>query len=422
MPNIVFKAYGGAKEIGRSFYTLEKENKKLVLDAGLKVMKEKEVLKPEIDENEEFNDIILSHAHTDHIGLLPLLKFKNAYATKPTKDLSKLIWADMRKISGLFSDKDIQNAYSKIKTVEYEKPYSIANFKAMFFEAGHIIGSAMTLLDDKILYTGDFNTASSRILKPAKPIKAETLIIEGTYARKNEVFLNKKELLKKFSNLINETLENGGSVVIPSLAIGRAQEVLLTLAALIKSRIIKNVPIYIDGMIKKSMKIYRQNAIYAKEEIKRQILASLEDPFLNPMFKVSRHKKRMDIKKPCIVVSTSGMLNGGPIFHYLKLFGNDERSLLLFVSYQPEHSNGYEVLNGRRNIKLNGEEIELKMKTDQLRFQGHANYRDIIRFIKTIKPKKVIMVHCHKDADKEIADQLKNIELIVPSIKEEVLI
>ncbi|MEM4295533.1 MAG: MBL fold metallo-hydrolase [Candidatus Anstonellales archaeon] len=418
--DITFTAFGGAKEIGRSCYMLEKDGKAILLDAGIKVVKNN-ILMPDIDKNNEFDSVILSHAHTDHVGMLPLIKFNTAYATKPTKELSKLLWADQKKLTGLFDNRLINDAYSKIKAVEYRKPFSLNHvFKAEFFEAGHILGSAMTLINDKILYTGDFNTSASRILNPALPVKADVIILEGTYLGGENKFLPKKELIKQFSSIVNNVLNRNGCIIIPCFAIGRAQEILITLEALIRSGIIKKVPIYIDGMIKKAMKIYRQNVIYAREEIKMRILASLDDPFMNPLFKVSRHKKRADIKKPCIIVSTSGMLNGGPIFHYLNLLANDDKNMILFVGYQAEGSKGAEIINGKRLIETDYGEIHINAEVQQIRFPGHAQHDELIRFVRTIKPKKAIFVHCERNIESLLSSELKDIEFIIPSINENI--
>jgi predicted metal-dependent RNase len=412
-----FTSYGGAEEIGRSCHVIEKNNEQLMLDAGIKVLDNK-VLMPTLDMNKKYENVVLSHAHTDHIGLLPLLNFTKAYASKPTKDLANIVWADQRRISGLITTKQINEANSKIKVVDYEKPFKAGSFDLTFYEAGHVLGSVMTLIDKKILYTGDFNTSGSRILNPAKAVNAEILITEATYG-KDEHFLSKKELTKKFAELINSTLDKGGSVIIPSFAIGRAQEVLITLHALMTSNIIRKVPIYIDGMIKKALKIYRQNVLFARKEIQMQILASLNDPFLSPLYKVSKHKERKDIKKPCIVVSTSGMLTGGPIFYYLKLLGKDENSLLLFVGYQPDGSKGKAIIQGLKTIEgIDNETIEINARVEQIRFPGHSDYKGLLHFIRTVKPKKLIVIHREKKTADELANDIKNIEIIQPKTNE----
>ncbi len=410
------KVYGGGSEVGRSMFKIEKDGKELGLEAGIKLGKEIEY--PLIKEEEIAENIVISHCHLDHVGYLVHIDKKlNLYSTKPTRDLIPVLVGDYSKLANI---KFNSNALTKkVKIIEYKKALSINSFKVEMFNAGHIIGSAMIKIDD-VLYTGDFNTRSSKILDPAEFIKAKTLIVESTYSGRDDLLPPMKKEVNRLAEIINKTIKRGGVVLIPSFAIGRAQEILITLDSLMKSGIITKVPIFIDGMIKKAMKVYRMNVIYARKDIQNQILMSLEDPFRSSNFKVSKSKERKDVKAPCIIVTTSGMLTGGPVYKYLKMFGKDEKSTIVFVGYQAEGTPGREILEGKRKIVREDEEIEIGMEINRIRVSGHCDRNDLLRFIKTTKPKKVILVHGEKKKQEQLAEDLEDYEVIIPKNKEEI--
>ncbi len=411
---IKIRFYGATGEVGRSCFVFEKE-KTIGVEAGIKLGKNIEF--PTIEEKPEI--LLISHSHLDHVGFIPHLKHNyNIIATKPTRELMPVILSDYARISGFeFNANDI---IKRTKIKEFGEKFRVNGFGIELFNAGHILGSAMIKVED-VLYTADFNARGSRILESAKPVKCSTLIIESTYGGREDIIPPLKEELAKLCNIIEETVKRGGIVLIPSFAIGRAQEILIALEAFMRSKRIPKVPIYIDGMIKKAMRIYRMNVIYAKKDLQNQILMSLHDPFLSDFFKVSRHIDRKDVKKPSIIVTTSGMLTGGPVYKYLKLFGEDENSTLVFVGYQAEGTPGRDILEGKRVIRIDEEEKEIKMRIERIKISGHSDRNDLIRFINTIKPSKVILVHGEKDKMKELEEDLiSKYDVIAPKLGEEI--
>lgn len=207
--------------------------------------------------------------------------------------------------------------------------------------------------------------------------------------------------------IINKTLNRGGHVIIPSFAVGRAQEVLLALDDYMRSGAITPTKIFVEGMIVKAMKIYRHNAIYANDDIKKRILMSEDDPFKSPNFFQSRSKSRKDaLEEASIIVTTSGMLTGGPVLHYLEKLGNDPKSTMIFVGYQAEGTPGSEVLKGKRKLNIRDKVIELKLQVEQVKLSGHADYNELLQFIKSIKGlKRVFLMHGEK---KDLKDALEN--------------
>ncbi len=408
-----FTFYGGAQEVGRSCIKVEKEGRALYLDCGIKLPG------PELPLAEERHPVVVSHAHLDHIGFLPHLK-PLVHTTKVTRELMPVLLADYQRLSGLIGKEDVRELMGRVEQHAYE-PFSLNGFAVELFNAGHILGSAMVRLDGKVLYTGDFNVRGSRLLEGAKPVKAEVLIMESTYAGREDFIPPLRESIRELMGIVKETLQRGGVAIIPSFAVGRAQEVLLALESYMRSGALPRAPIYIDGMIKKVMRIYRKNVTWAKRSVQLQILESLHDPFQSELFHTPRRIDRSDVKGPAVVVTTSGMLTGGPVVHYLKLFGRDGKSALILVGYQAEGTPGRALLEGKQEVCIGEECIAVEIPVHYVRISGHADRRDLERFVHTVKPETLILVHGEEKKMKAFAeDMAERYSVIVPSLGEEV--
>jgi len=417
---------GGAREVGKSCIQVDDE---ILLDCGIKIGTNE---KPIIENPEKIKAILLTHAHLDHSGYIPFLLKESKptiYGLKPTSELSQILISDFIKlqkeeIQEKISSKDLQNFILNFRNVEFRN-YELLGKKVSFFRAGHILGSAMIKVENT-LYTGDFNLRASRLIESAYTnIKAENLIIESTYADQN--FPSQKEIISNFIKSINSTLKENGKVLIPTFGVGRSQEILFIIESYMRSSLIPKVPIYIEGMIAKANRIFRHNVIYCKNEIQKRILMSEDDPFKSKFFKkISRRERKKAMEEPCIIVTTSGMLTGGPVMDYLKLLANDEKSKIMLVGYQAQGTNGRKLLEGEREIlvdKQKNQKIEIKMKVELHHLSSHADREQIIRFIKTIKPKRVFFVHGEENKALQIAkyfeENEKEIEVYVPKIGEE---
>lgn len=425
--------YGGAQEVGRACILLEENDRNLMLDCGIKLGEKTEYPLLHDDELRRIHAITISHAHMDHSGYLPHVYAKGArpkiYLTKPTRDLIDVLLSDYYRIhSGereqrqLFTSKNVADVVKDAQMVEYHEPFQ-TDFKVSMHPAGHIMGSAITRIEEngkKILFSGDICMRKTRVLDPCeRGLAAETLIMESTYGSKDALLPSYKESYQKMIGVIKETLDKGGHVIIPSFAVGRSQEVLLALDDYMRSGAIPPTKIFIEGMIGKAMKIYRHNAIYANEDIKRRILMSEDDPFKSPNFHTPRSKTREDVlKEPCIIVTTSGMLTGGPVLFYLDKLGDNPANSMIFVGYQAEGTPGSKVLAGERKFKLRDKEIELKLRVESVRLSAHADFNELVQFAKSIKGlKQVFLMHGEEHTD--LKDSLeKDYEVVIPRMLE----
>jgi len=269
--------YGGAQEVGRACMLLEEGKHNLMLDCGIKLGQITEYPLLHDDEMRRVQNITVSHAHLDHSGYLPHVYSKDArpriFLTKPTRDLMGVLLADYHRIRQVehermqpFTSKDVEGVMQDAVITEYGESVD-CGFDMTFHSAGHIMGSAMTAIEHsghKLLFSGDICMRKTRVLDPcARGLSARTLIMENTYGGRKDIIPSHKESYSRMIKIINETIDKGGHVIIPSFAVGRAQEVLLALDDYMRSGALPQTKIFIDGMIGKAMKIYRHNDIYA---------------------------------------------------------------------------------------------------------------------------------------------------------------
>jgi predicted metal-dependent RNase len=422
--------YGGAEEVGRSCVIIEKGKRSIMLDCGIKLGEETQYPLISDSELQRIENIALSHAHLDHSGYLPHVYSKRAkpkiFLTKPTRDLMAVLLSDYCRLHTestrrkLFTQKDVDNILKDANIVDYNEEVK-GTFDMTFHPAGHIIGSAMIKIKENngILYTGDICVRKTKILEGCeRELKAETLIMESTYGGKDDVIPSYKDSANKLVASINKTLDSGGHVIIPSFAVGRAQEILLILDDYMRSGALQKTKIYIEGMIGKALRIYRHNAIYASEELKRRILMSEDDPFKASSFHYSRSKKREDVlAEPCIILSTSGMLSGGPVLFYLQALGQDPKNKMIFVGYQAPGTPGRKLIDGERKLKIRDVELDLKLQIESVKISGHADFNELLQFVKGIKGlKRVFIMHGEKTDLKDALE--KSYEVVIPRLLE----
>ncbi len=370
-------------EIGRSAILIND----VLLDYGLKptepVQYPMNGLRP--------TDIIISHGHLDHCGLLPNIMDLNpsVYMTSLSRDFSILLAQDMLEITerkhslAPYESRDIQQVRERTKITKYRDAFEVNGFTASLYDAGHIPGSASIFLEGekKIFYTSDFNTRETRLLSGCDEDipEADILMIEGTYFSRDHP---PRDLLEKqFIERIRQTLEQGGLALVPCFAIGRTQEILMLLHSY-------GLTPYLDGMGREVCEYLLNHLEHLKEPEKFKLAFDNAVPV--------KPENRSDLlSSPAIIVTTAGMLNGGPVLHYLsKLFGNQKNSLLL-TGYQAEDTNGRAALEHGR-IDLKGAIVELKMPVEYFDFSSHCGDAELKRWVKKFIERgveKIFIVH-----------------------------
>lgn len=414
--------HGGAYEVGRSCIELFTEGERYILDAGIK-FKENGFLYPErVVEYPEIDGLFLSHAHLDHSGALPLFEHYNLicpiFTTIQTKGITRIMLKDSYKIARIkglhpaYSKLDLKKVRKAMKIIQFDKEYKHRMIKFKFFNAGHIPGSASIWIKTEgktLLYTGDMNTRETQLMYKAHtqygPL--DVLIVESTYGNKN--LPNRHETEEAFLAKIEETLTRGGSVLIPTFALGRAQEILHIL-----SRKKFNVPIYFDGMCRKlTNRILLNPSKYVRNK------PQLANMFYKRTKKINHREQRREIalNEQCIILTTSGMMQGGPVMDYLKyLWGNPKNSVLL-MGFQCKRTNGRHLLEDGY-VYIDGWKTYVKCEVQKYDFSGHADKEGLHQLILSARPKHLIIQHGDPEQAEALADwaRKQKIDIFVPKV------
>ncbi|MFX0007146.1 MAG: beta-CASP ribonuclease aCPSF1 [Candidatus Hermodarchaeota archaeon] len=431
--NIRLSALGGFREVGRSCILMQTRDSNVLLDVGLNVGNPSEKFPffeiPEFSIR-DLDAVIVSHAHLDHCGLVPFL-YKYGYrgpvySTLPTRNLSTMLQLDFIQICekegsiSPYSKRDVKSTVLHTIPLSWGKVTDIApDIKLTLHNSGHILGSSMIHLhfgkgDYNFVYTGDFKFQKTRLLEKAavKFPRVESLLIESTYGGPQDRIPSRQESERELKQILNSTLKRGGKVLIPVLAVGRAQELLIVLEEYISKGFIDKVPIFIDGLISEATAIHTANPDFLSSDLREKILHQGKNPFLSDYFEtVSAQEERLDIIKggPCIILATSGMLIGGPSVHYLKELANDIRNSLIFVSYQVSGTLGNRIQRGFKEFtyidpKGRTQLVKLNMKVFTLEgFSGHSSRSQISQFLRRIQPRPKKVLVCHGEESKAIS-------------------
>lgn len=428
---------GAAGEVGRSSFLVD-QKKPVLLDCGVKLAEDEEEY-PVLEAKDigRLDKVVLSHAHLDHSGFLPYLYRQKtgakAVMTKPTRDLIQVLLADYLRINQGASPYEQKDVLEMLKNTHITEFNQTAD-GVTFHPAGHILGAAMTRLElankKTLLYTGDINLRETRLLDGAQTgIPADALIIESTYGGTNDRHASLKAATAELIATIQKTLDRNGKVLIPTFAIGRGQELLFTLENFMRSGLLQDVPIYLDGMVGKVLRIYRHNALYLKKEVQHRILTSDDDPFKSSHYQTPKTKDRSDVlnQEKAIILATSGMLNGGPVLHYLKHLAPHPENTLLIVGFQAKGTRGRELVEGAKELALDDQLIPINMEVCETKFSGHSDQPELLQFIRSTKGvKDIFIVHGEKQKAEQLAEAAqrlhKNASIHVPAVGEQIKI
>lgn len=411
---------GGWREVGRSSMLIETPKSKVLVDCGIKAGATNSEVYPifntkEFDYN-ELDAIVVSHSHLDHLGAVPMLYEYGydgpLYLSVPTLDLATLLWFDFIDVmhkntsSPLFTARGVKEAVKHAIPLEYGEVSDVApDVRLTLNNAGHILGSSTVHLHvgeglHNILYAADLKYGRTTLLDPAFTNfqRVETLIIESTYGGAEDNFPPKVEVERNLMEVVNRTMERNGICLIPAFAVERAQEVM---AILIENGF--QYPIYLDGMIWDANGIFSAYPEYLGRNIQREVFSG-NDPFTNTLFKritTSQEREKVWDNRPCVIVSSSGMLVGGPVITHLQNLAEDSRSTLLFTGYQGEGTMGRRIQKGWKEIPLrieNGKTVPLNLNMEIATIEGlsgHSSRNELLNFVDRLdsRPDRVICVH-----------------------------
>ena len=420
-------ALGSYREVGRACHLVTSNESRVMIDVGVNIASDTDPMPyftaPEALPMEKMDAVILTHAHLDHAGMLPVL-FRYGYrgpvyCTPPTRDMMLLLQSDYLKVGGSegkrapYDMEDIRTCMRHVIDVDWGQTVDIApDMKLTFHNAGHILGSSSVHLhvgDGKhnIVFSGDQKYEKSWLFDAANTRfpRCETLVIESTYGASGDFQPSREEATQELQDIVSRTIKRGGKLICPVFAVGRSQEVMIAIDELFRSGAIKPVPVYLDGMIQEATAIHSSHPNYLTQALRKSLLKDDgNNPFTSEWFRpVQGREMRESIvmdSSPCIVLATSGMMNGGPVMNYFQNWAHETRNSLCFVGYQAEGTLGRRLQKGFSEVPMviNGQTEIVKIGCEMATidgFSGHSDRRQLLEFIENMspRPKNVICHH-----------------------------
>ncbi|MFW9994855.1 MAG: MBL fold metallo-hydrolase [Candidatus Odinarchaeota archaeon] len=453
---LTLQAFGAVDEVGRSSFLLTDGESRILLDSGVKILPKSRGERSQgpygVDKiASELDAVVLSHAHLDHSGYIPAL-FRAGfdgpvYMTSPTADIVKLLWKDHLKIEGPYhySLEHLLKAVDNIQTTGYRVKKNLVNgISFKFFDAGHVLGSASIYIDwdgTTVLYTGDINNQKTPFFDPVEvpdPDKesVNVLITETTNAGRN--IPPRKEVISKFTKAILKTYSRDGKTLIPAFALGRSQEVEYYLLDKLDGFVGQKMPFWVDGMIQDMNSIYEK--YFKSLWVSKRAIDFCKDrgyakPFDFPELKQIRIEPKkqntdgfrrdlVENDEKAIILTTSGMMEGGPIHSYLRYGGLDSKSLLAIVGYQVEGTIGHEIAAGKRDFQVKTPwntqfELNLRLEVQRFQFSGHISQKGLESYIQLVRPEKIIAIHGNTGAIDHYRNKAANLGYTVETTEEE---
>lgn len=460
--------HGAARTVTGSQHLIEANGRRILLDCGLFQGKRKESFelnRKGFCDAQLVDAIILSHAHIDHSGSIPCIVKRgfrgNIFSTFATRDLSAVMLLDSAKIQlrdveyvnrkrekqkknlfePLYTEEDVFQSLKQFIGLPYDRKIEIfPGITLSFLDAGHMLGSAITVLDIqeknsskniRLVFTGDLGRPGLPIIRDPKmvPDGADVLLIESTYG--NRLHPPTEDLEKELQRIVSETYQRKGSLLIPAFAVERTQQVLYLLHRLHTQKRIPFLPIYVDSPLAiRATEIFLLHPELYDAELQEFLLNDTDqNPFNFPgvhyVSSVQKSKEINGLKEPAIIISASGMMENGRILHHLKYRVEEERNTILITGWQAPNTLGRYIWEQQPEIKIFGEFYQLKARVERLpSISGHADQQDLLRWTQTLykKPNKIFIVHGEEEAAFTLAEKFKEImelqEVYVPKMNE----
>ena len=448
---ITLSSLGAAQEVTGSKHLLEVDGTRLLFDCGAFQGKREEADKKNRDfhmDGSGLASVVLTHAHYDHCGLLPVLGKDgyrgNIYATPATRDLAAIIMMDSAKIQArdaeylrkqavkqgkvfswepLFVERDVTSVVEQFVTLSYRRTLPIAEgVEIAFHDAGHILGSAVALVSIKrkggpelrVGFTGDLGRKHKAIIRDPEAIPdVDYLIVESTYG--DRLHESSEDAAERLASVVNATAERGGKIVIPAFAIERTQEIVYLLHLLADRKRIPELPIFVDSpMATNATSIFQVHPECYDEETNRAFVVHHKNPFgfnsLRYVASVAESKELNALKGPAIIISADGMCEAGRIQHHLIHTVGDPRNTILVVGYMAENTLGRKIADREPEVRIFGDLFHLKAHVEEIHaFSAHADYREIGEYLAPLdkkRLKRIFMVHGEPAAQKALKSYL----------------
>ncbi|MEE9268094.1 MAG: MBL fold metallo-hydrolase [Thermoplasmata archaeon] len=393
---------GGASEVGRLGMLLRHQGNTVLCDYGLAPSDPPQypMEAPPVDA------LLLSHSHLDHCGMVPVISRQaktKTYMTPVTQEVTNLLLQDSLKISAAegypepFDREDVQSMNQGVMSVDHGDAFEVGNLEVKVHSAGHIPGSSMFQINDRetILFTGDLQTIDTRLVRGTQPVPCDVLILESTYAGRHHA--DRAETEAQFLARVNEVVERGGTALVPCFAVARTQEVLMVLAE-------TDHEIWVDGMGRKVARMYQHHRRFIRSP-KRYERA------LSRARIVRSQGDRESALRGDVILTTGGMLSGGPVLHYIAALKDDLQSEVLLTGYQVEGTNGRLLLD-TRTIELHGLRVPVEAGVSSHDFSAHAGHDQLVEFVEGCDPTRVVLMH--GDAREELAEALEGRDVLLP--------
>ncbi|MDA8563458.1 MBL fold metallo-hydrolase [Mariniblastus sp.] len=453
--------WGAAQTVTGSMHLVQHQGKQILLDCGLYQGKRKVAFQKNRElpfAGDKIDAVILSHAHIDHSGNLPSLVksgFKGPiFATSATRDLASVMLLDSAKIQKydvryvnkkrkangqtlfepLYKQQHAVQTLRQFRTIEYDQPFDVQpGVQARFHFAGHMLGAAVVELNlaneekanarpTRLVFSGDIGREGMPILRDPQTVEgADYIIMEATYG--NRLHPERSDAKKTLKELVHKVFQDGGKLIIPAFSVGRTQEIVYRLNQLAEAGELPEIDVFIDSPLAvNATDIFREHVECYDDEMIDAILEEEDgDPLsferIHYVRSIDDSKALNHRKKPCVIISASGMCEGGRILHHLKNNIENPTTTVLFAGYQAPHTLGRILLDGSlKKVRIYGEEYTVRANVCKLEgSSGHGDQQDLLEWAaetsKRGNVKGIALVHCEEDSAQAFAAELKKRKL-----------
>ncbi|OGZ45994.1 MAG: hypothetical protein A3F26_02915 [Candidatus Ryanbacteria bacterium RIFCSPHIGHO2_12_FULL_47_12b] len=398
--------YGGAQEVTGANYLLETDSTRILVDCGMFQSPQFSNLRNRQDfeyDPASIDALFVTHAHIDHIGRIPKLVSRGfhgtIYSTPPTKDFGEIMLEDSLGVlekeaereghkDAMYTIDDINRSMELWKGIPYGETVSVGDMRVVFHNAGHVLGSALVEIstpDKKFLFTGDLGNIPMPLLAPPERVRGvQVLVIESAYGDRAHEDVPERKI--KLERAIEDVVHRGGTLIIPSFALERTQELIYEFNDLVEHGRIPRVPVYIDSPLAiKATAVYRKYKNFFNSHA-QSVMRSGDDlfnfPGLHMTLTTDESKAINDVKGPKIILAGAGMMHGGRIVHHARRYLPDPDSMILFIGYQAPGSPGRRIIDGEREVTIFGHDVSVRAEVRAIHgYSAHADTNALLDFI-----------------------------------------